>query len=860
MRYTLKGYQEGAVSDVLARLKRARADWLEWRSPVAFSLTATTGAGKTVMAAAVIEALFDGNSDHDFDADPGAVVLWFTDDPSLNEQTRFRLLDASDRISRSRLVVIENTFNREKLEPGKVYFLNAQKLGKKSLLVRGAPQSSRERVPYSLPMPDARAFTMWDTLANTIAAEDLTLYLILDEAHRGMKPSTKGDRAEKATIVQRLVNGAHRVPAVPIVWGISATVERFDDAMAKAKNRTSYPPVVVDPERVQESGLLKDDIRLDFPAETGQFDTVLLARATARVKEATELWRTYAQQEGVAAERVMPLLVVQVPNQPSDELLLSAFTTIQKTWPELKPGAMAHVFGDHAPIELGGFVVPHVSPETVQDRTHIRVLFAKDAISTGWDCPRAEVLMSFRPAKDVTHITQLLGRMVRTPLARRVPGNDLLNSVECVLPHFDRDTATKIATTMLGDREHDDDGTGGGAGRRVLLDPIDMDVNQAIPEAVWKAFDELPSQTLPRKAARPVQRLSALAQALSRDGLRANSRKDAYQKLFAKLNGLMAQHKEEVAAASKGILQVEGETLVARVVGGEIREQQKFVEAADEHSVEASFRSAGRSLMADVARKYADHLASGDEDDDGLFDAHVRIAALTQVDGVSDELDREADELGKKWFGKYRVAIKGLTDERRNDYDEIRGMSPKPQVIDIKRPRVRTEETKDLDGNNLETRTRHLMSDGDGNFPIGLLNQWESKVLDKEMGRPGFQAWYRNPSRPSSDALAITYQDAQAQWRRMCPDFLFFHGDSENMKVSIVDPHGPHLADALPKLRGLAEFAATHGASFHRIESVARMTDGTLRVLDLTKPDVREAIAAAEQTESLYLGDEAADY
>ena len=57
-------------------------------------------------------------------------------------------------------------------------------------------------------MPDARAFTMWDTLANTIVDEHLTLYLILDEAHRGMKPPSKGDRAEKATIVQRLVNGA----------------------------------------------------------------------------------------------------------------------------------------------------------------------------------------------------------------------------------------------------------------------------------------------------------------------------------------------------------------------------------------------------------------------------------------------------------------------------------------------------------------------------------------------------------------------------------------------------------------------------------------------------------------------------
>ena len=860
MRYTLKDYQYDAVAAVLAHLGWARDDWHERKSPVAFSLTATTGAGKTVMAAAVIEALFDGNPDYNFDSDLGAVLLWFTDDPSLNEQTRFRLMDAADRIGHSRLVVIENTFNQEKLEPGKVYFLNAQKLGKKSRLVRGAPERSQESAQYDLPMPDARAFTMWDTLANTIADEHLTLYLILDEAHRGMKPPSTGDRAEKATIVQRLVNGANGVPPVPIVWGISATVERFNDAMAKAENRTSYPPVVVDPTRVQESGLLKDDIRLDFPAKAGRFDTVLLTRATRKAKRATELWRAYAQREGAATEAVAPLLVVQVPNRPSDQLLLSACATIREAWPELGPDAMAHVFGEHATIELGGFTVPHVSPEMVQDRTDIRVLFAKDAISTGWDCPRAEVLVSFRPAKDETHITQLLGRMVRTPLARRVPGNDLLNSVECVLPHFDRSTAARVAMTMLGDREHDDDGTGGGAGRRVLISPVDMDINQAIPDAVWEAFDALPSQTLPRKAARPVRRLAALAQALSRDGLRADARKDAYQKLFAKLDGLLAQHKEKVAAASKGILAVEGETLVARVVGGEVRERETFLEAADEQSVDADFQAACRALTADVARKYADHLASGDEDDDGLFDAYVKVAALAQVDGVSDELNREADELSKMWFGKYRVAIKGLTDERRAVYDESNGMSPEAQVIDLKRPRVRTEQTENADGNKLETRTGHLMSDRDGNFPIHL-DQWEIDVLDKEMGRSAFQAWYRNPSRPSGDALAIGYENAQGQWRRMYPDFLFFHGDSENIKVSIVDPHGYHFADALPKLRGLAEFAATYGKSFHRIESVARMKNGTMRVLDLTDPSIREAIKeAAEDIQALYLGGGANDY
>ncbi|MDE2654656.1 MAG: DEAD/DEAH box helicase family protein [Gemmatimonadota bacterium] len=862
MRYALKDYQDGAVADVLKHLARARADWHKWRSPVAFSLTATTGAGKTVMAAAVIEALFHGNPALEFDSDPGAVVLWFTDDPSLNEQTRFRLMDASDRIAHSRLVVIENTFNQPKLEPGKVYFLNRQKLGKKSLLVRGTPEDApAESQRELLPMPDSRAYTMWDTLANTIADEQLTLYLILDEAHRGMRPPNRRDRAEKATIVQRLINGAAGVPPLPIVWGISATVQRFNEAMerAEAEGRTRYPHVVVDPVLIQESGLLKDDIRLSFPTEAGEFDTVLLARATQKVREATGRWRAYAEREGMQPDAVVPLLVVQVPNTPSDELLLSAITTVQEAWPELDDRMMAHVFGDHAPINVGGFSVPYVRPETVQDRSYVRILFAKDAISTGWDCPRAEVLVSFRPARDETHITQLLGRMVRTPLARRVPGDDMLNSVACLLPRFDRQTAKRVAQTMMGEREADADGTGGGGGRRVLLAPVDMVANSSIPEAVWEALTEVPSQTLPRRVARPVRRLTALAQALSRDGLRKDARKDAYRKLFAKLDGLTTQHREDVAAASKGILEVRGETLVARFGGSDAFDYLPFVAVADEKSVEADFRAACRTLTADIARKYADHLASAEEDDDGLHDAHVRVAALAQVEEVPDALDREAERIAKRWFADYRVAIKGLSDERQAVYDDIRSMSPQPSTIDVKRPRIRTEETQDADGKELATRTGHLMSDGNGDFPVGSLNKWEIEVLDKEMARPGFQAWYRNPSRPSGDALAIAYQNDRGEWRRMCPDFLFFHG-VETVKVSIVDPHGLHLADALPKLRGLAEFAEEQSESFYRIESVARMPGEGLRVLDLTEPSVREAVAKAQDAESLYRSDAAADY
>jgi len=83
----------------------------------------------------------------------------------------------------------------------------------------------------------------------------------------------------------------------------------------------------------------------------------------------------------------------------------------------------------------------------------------------------------------------------------------------------------------------------------------------------------------------------------------------------------------------------------------------------------------------------------------------------------------------------------------------------------------------------------------------------------------------------------------------MCPDFVFFHGADADLKVSIVDPHGFHLGDALPKLRGLASFTVNYGSEFHRIEAVAEMKDGTLRVLDVTGDAVRKAIHDATDAE-----------
>lgn len=857
MKFTLKDYQDEAVRDVLVNLRKARKRWREDGDRHAFSLTAVTGAGKTVMAAAAFEALFHGDDNYDFEADPGAVVIWFSDDPSLNEQTRFRLMESSDRLNHSDLVVVQNTFNQAKFEPGKVYFLNTQKLGKKSLLVRGfEPDEDNPTFPEM--RPDLRSHTIWDTIQNTIEDPYLTLYLVLDEAHRGMGADTTSK--DKSTIVKRLINGAGAVPAIPIVLGISATVERFNTAMSEARVHEPLRNVVVDSAKVQESGLLKDTIILDIPDEVGKFDTVLVRRATSKIKESSEAWAAYSRQQDTK-EIVKPLMVLQVPNTPDPNEIGRALDTIFQQWPELTEEAFAHVFGEHTTQIFGRHTVPYISPEHVQDSHWVRVLIAKDAISTGWDCPRAEVLVSFRPAKDRTHITQLMGRMVRTPLARRIPGNDRLNSVDCLLPFFDAKSVNDVADALM---KGGDDGKQL-PGRRVLINPKEMLPNPAVPEPVWEKFRSLPSQSLPQRGAKPVKRLTALAHELAWDKLLPGAGKIAHTEMHTVLDGIQECYAKEIAAARKDVLTVEGKSLTADMKNNS-KSFDDFLEEADYVVIEDAYRRAGRILSPDISRTYAEYLAAKNEDaedmEEALMEAHADIAALGLVTNVKTCLDAEADKLAKTWFSTYSAQIKGLSDERQEVYRSLKGMSTEPGEIDLALPKAWTVATTEQDahGNKkpLPKYKQHLLCDENGLFPAEM-NEWERDVLATEMKRPGFQSWYRNPSRPSQDSLGIAYTEDQ-QFKIMRPDFIFFSAKVDGTTVAdIIDPHGTQYGDALPKLQGLAIYAEAYGSVYRRIEAVAEVK-GKLRVLNIMDPAVRNKIAGAKDAKSLYEGTLANDY
>jgi hypothetical protein len=847
MKFTLKDYQDEAVRDVLANLRKARKRWREDRDKHAFSLTAPTGAGKTVMAAAVFEALFHGDDGFEFDRDPGAVVIWFSDDPSLNEQTRFRLMEASDRLRHTDLKVVEHPFSLPRFEAGKIYFLNTQKLGKNSLLVRGFDGEDD-----LLARPDAQAFTIWDTIRSTIEDPALTLYLVLDEAHRGMGRES----GERSTIVQRLINGEKGVPGIPVVWGISATVERFNKAIEGMRGHDVLKPVLVDASRVQDSGLLKDAIALEIPDEAGRFDTVLVRRAADKLRESTEEWAAYATQQG-SGEAVSPLMVLQVPNLPSSKLVGEWLYTIFQQWPELSETCVAHVLGDHKTQNFGSYKVPYIAPERVQDDKTIRVLIAKDAISTGWDCPRAEVMVSFRPASDPTHIAQLLGRMVRTPLARRIPGNDRLNSVDCLLPFFDKETVEQVVKSL---RE------GGGEvppTGRILINPVEMKPNPAVPQTVWEKFVSLPSQTRPQRGAKPPVRLTSLAHELASDGLLPGAGGKAHAAMHAVLDAIVADPTKQFEVKRASVLTVEGRTIIADLRKHEIHDDA-FETEADDAVVGDAFRRSARILSPDIARTYTIERAKRRDDgdfDDALIEAREDVAALHLVENLQIEFDAEAAKLADAWLIEYKGQIKQLPDDRQDAYRQIIALSTKPQDVDLAQPVSRFEPTAVREKDGVESKIpmypNHLLCGDKGLYPSEL-KSWERKVLEAESKRDGYKFWYRNPDRASQDSLGIAYEDGE-DTRIMRPDFIFFAEQEDAVVADIVDPHGVHLADALPKLRGLAAYAAKHEQTYRRIEAIAEV-GGKLRLLNLMSEDVRAAVAAATNANDLYASAFAGDY
>lgn len=274
-------------------------------------------------------------------------------------------------------------------------------------------------------------------------------------------------------------------------------------------------------------------------------------------------------------------------------------------------------------------------------------------------------------------------------------------------------------------------------------------------------------------------------------------------------------------------------------------------------------------MSPDVARTYVDHLAkkTASIDDDpeeyleAITEARVTVAGLGLVTEIGPYFDAKADELAKTFLQTYSTQIKVLSDDRKETYRQIIEMSTDPQSVDLVKPESRYEATKAVENGKeakFQTWKNHLLCDKDGRYPADFKSSWESAVIEVEMKRPGFCLWYRNPPQPGQSSLGVAYIEDD-EYKIVRPDFVFFAEQDGKVVADIVDPHGIHLVDALPKLQGMAAYAKAYASAYRRIVSVAEI-DGRLRALDLTRAEVRDAIHNSKSAKTMFEGPIAADY
>ena len=431
MKVTLFPFQQIAVTSLRQASAEALGGYQRTHTPQIVSFTAPTGAGKTIIMSALIEDILFGTDVYPDQQD--AIFLWISD----NLQSKQKIDLKADRITLQQTVTIEESgFDQEILEDGHIYFLNTQKLSTSSNLCK-----------YG----DTRHYTIWDTLRNTIQEKSDRLYVIIDEAHRGMQGRKAG---QATTIMQKFIMGdrTNNLPVMPVVIGMSATIQRFNTL---AGNTTStIQRVTVEAEQVRRSGLLKDQIIVNYPEEGATTNEMaILQAATDEWVDKWNHWHQYCYEQHYAY--VNPVFVIQVENSNhdsrySDTDLAECLRKIEaRIGKKLQEGEVVHTFGQTASdITINGLDVKYREPSQIADDRKIKIVFFKENLSTGWDCPRAECMMSFRRANDITNIAQLLGRMVRTPMQMHIAVDDSLNNVHLFLPRFNQENVQKVINEL----------------------------------------------------------------------------------------------------------------------------------------------------------------------------------------------------------------------------------------------------------------------------------------------------------------------------------------------------------------------------------------------------------------------------
>lgn len=387
-------FQEKAIATISNEVREALSDEDTVNRSQSIVLKSPTGSGKTLMISQIISRSLKG----------ALTLVLSPGKGDLHTQT-FRSLsrylgnDENVKVKEFSLETFE-----ENPDGGTVVVGNWEKLTTRD----------KKTGEYSVHLTrNGDRQNIFDYLAK--CGEEVPVAIIIDEAHYGASNDAKRIRSFLEDINNAVIAAGGLSTIV-----VEASATPLVSVNGNRKTHIVSEREVIDAGLMRKSGVLNADLpdhtvkeKDKNSTESGDYETIehyLLAAADDKRKELNELYRKTDSEYNA-------LLAVQIPNSVLGK--------------DAQERTLAFFAGRDMTVENGRVVIftSAVKEGDIENisspKSNADVLIYKQSISTGWDCPRAQVLVGFRHIKSQVFTIQNIGRFRRATEATHYEGADL---------------------------------------------------------------------------------------------------------------------------------------------------------------------------------------------------------------------------------------------------------------------------------------------------------------------------------------------------------------------------------------------------------------------------------------------------
>jgi len=383
---TLKDFQAQAVDELSNKFLEL---WKTGNYKIPLIFKAPTGAGKTIMMAEFLRCLDDNYHLH---ADKAYIWFSFGGDDSYaqskaklyhyyNEGTDMNLKD-------------KNNLSEGKLYKNNIFFINWSK-------IKGTDKESKK-----LRKPNEHTegeYGIFDEYIQKTKKDGREIILIIDEAH------TETDTTLANEVIDLL--------DPRIIIKVTATPKNLPSISDVTQKKAGFIEVLE--EDVIKSGLIKEKIVIQTEEEIKKLETKGLHENEIMLELAFNKRLELKKQYEELGLDINPLVMIQLP---------SDFKEKEEVQSNLKDIVLTFLNQKGVPEREIAIWLSNEKKNLefiTKNNDVVNFMIFKVAPATGWDCPRADVLVMFREINSPSFHTQIIGRIKRMPEAHHYEKEEL---------------------------------------------------------------------------------------------------------------------------------------------------------------------------------------------------------------------------------------------------------------------------------------------------------------------------------------------------------------------------------------------------------------------------------------------------